>query len=89
MNRDQYTFLEYCNADVKIDEDPFQLTVKRKNTEEAMFVIKELEFKEGYVKVSTLDRGEIWGLGERFQDRFHVGDGLWAIWNRDRPWVVD
>jgi hypothetical protein len=35
------------------------------------------------------DRSVKWGFGERFQKRFHVADGTWTIWNRDKPWKID
>jgi hypothetical protein len=28
-------------------------------------------------------------MGERFQNRFQIADGLWTIWNRDKPWMMD
>jgi hypothetical protein len=28
-------------------------------------------------------------MGERFQNHFTMQDGLWTIWNRDRPWEID
>lgn len=89
MSRDQYTFLEYCNVDMKVIEKPFQLLVMRKETSQLIFSLESIVFKSGYIQVTTKDAEKIWGLGERFQSRFHVEDGLWTIWNRDRPWIID
>ncbi len=36
-----------------------------------------------------IDKSIKWGLGERFQNNFHIIDGKWTIWNRDKPWKID
>lgn len=28
-------------------------------------------------------------MGERFQNSFHIKDGLWTLYNRDRPVAID
>jgi hypothetical protein len=89
MNRDQYTFLEYCNVDVEVAEQNCKLEVRRKGTKQLIFAIDDVDIQEKYVKVTTRDQAQIWGLGERFQERFHVANGMWTLWNRDRPWVID
>ena len=37
----------------------------------------------------VFDESTKWGLGERFQKNFHVIDGQWTLWNRDKPWKID
>ena len=56
----------------------------------SVFRIKDFEFKtKNHIAFSTIDDSIKWGLGERFQNNFHVRDGSWTVWNRDRPWVID
>lgn len=45
--------------------------------------------KSNHNQFTIFDDSLKWGLGERFQRHFHVVDGRWTIWNKDKPWKID
>lgn len=56
----------------------------------SLFKIKDFTYvASNHIIIDTEDNSLKWGLGERFQRKFHVNDGTWTIWNRDRPWEID
>ena len=64
--------------------------MRRKNDkDEILFAIKHVEQSTNYNKIFTIDDSTKWGMGERFQERFHIADGWWTVYNRDRPWEID
>lgn len=65
------------------------MSVFRKGTKDLIWSLDGVSFKHKYVRVTTTDPSKKWGLGERFQRRFHTEDGLWAIHNMDRPYYID
>lgn len=42
-----------------------------------------------HIEIETKDVSHKWGMGERFQKKFAITDGIWTIWNRDRPFEID
>lgn len=63
--------------------------MKRSQEGETIFSIEDLSVLPTHTQFTVHDRSVKWGFGERFQKRFHVADGLWTIWNRDKPWKID
>ena len=63
--------------------------MKRSRDSETIFAIRDLTFQPGHTTFTVHDQSVKWGFGERFQRRFHVADGRWTIWNRDKPWKID
>lgn len=88
MARGVYTFLQECHAFVQVNTQRF-LEVKRARDGETIFALGELVFQDSHNRFTVYDNSVKWGLGERFQQNFHVSDGKWTIWNRDKPWKID
>ena len=88
MARGVYTFLQECHAIVQVNTQRF-LEVKRARDGETIFALGDLTFQDNHNKFTVYDESVKWGLGERFQKNFHVADGKWTIWNRDKPWKID
>ena len=67
-----------------------KVVVRRKDTNAVVFVIRDFLYRsDGYVEVHTEDYSTKWGMGERFQNSFHIRVGLWTVYNRDRFGTID
>jgi hypothetical protein len=88
MAKGNYTFLSECDVHVSINAYNY-LEVKRSKNSQTIFALGDLALKDNHNQFTVHDDSLKWGLGERFQRHFHVVDGRWTIWNRDRPWKVD
>lgn len=88
MAKGVYTFLQECHAYVDITTSKF-LEVKRTKEGETIFALADLTLHPNHNQFTVYDLSTKWGLGERFQKNFHVSDGKWTIWNRDKPWKID
>lgn len=50
----------------------------------------EIIFSDYYLQIVTeVDTDFTYGLGERFNPSFKLGEGKWTIFNRDRGQVID
>ena len=89
MQSKLYTFFSACNVRVSVeDENPNKelIRIVRNSDNYTIFAIKRFKFvAEDHVEIETQDFSQKWGMGERFQTQFSISDGIWTIWNRDRP----
>jgi hypothetical protein len=84
-----YTFMEHCHVDIQVNESEGRVELFRQGTRQLLFSIEEFKFEERHLEVHVKDPSRKWGIGERFQNSFHMPDGQWTIWNRDRPAEID
>lgn len=64
----------------------------RKSNNAILFSTYDIDFiySDYYLQIGTeVDSDYTYGLGERFNPSFRLGDGKWTIFNRDRGQVID
>lgn len=77
---------------IDLDEENFNLKIRRKTTNELIFDTSDLFFifSDRYLEISSkLETEYIFGLGERVHNFKLNFPGRYTIWNRDLPKVVD
>lgn len=90
MQRKIYTFWESCDVGIKVNQQGSLVKLVRPGTEEIILAINDYSWREeGDIEIMTEDYSTKWGMGERFQHHFAIKDGIWTVWNRDRPWEID
>ena len=93
---DRESFYIYNNSTavyaIEIEKKPFSFSIMRKSTKEIIFNTKNFDFiySDKYLEFSSILPSEnIFGIGERVHEFKLKFPGVYTIWNRDLPAVID
>jgi alpha-glucosidase/lysosomal alpha-glucosidase len=76
---------------VETEDNPFLLRIRRKSTKETLFELRDLEFSKYYISFhnGVVCSKFFFGLGERNQRGFRFREGIYTLYARDEPKIME
>jgi alpha-glucosidase/lysosomal alpha-glucosidase len=77
--------------DFSYEKDPFSLTIRRQSSNEIIFSLeKDFIYSDKYLEFTTqLASENVFGLGERFIKNLKLKPGIYNLFARDEPMLID
>ncbi|CAD8111009.1 unnamed protein product [Paramecium sonneborni] len=81
---------QFANYDYEIDVEQNCLEIKVQRDNATIFTLSDLIFSERYIEFTHYPQNkQMWGLGERNQVGFRFREGIYTLYARDEPNIIE